>query len=167
MLLLSLASQIEAQSLVTRSFDLVFQGDDPSERYDFFLPYDRQTPVTVQFNGFFENLASEETGVRYGLNWYLGNNLWDGRQFTDDMGVRLPPADSIAGTTRMPINFNQPIDFTPSEVHFWVEGLGPTDRFRFVGDLAIQPVPEPAVLILLTAAALGGLVLRLRSTMRP
>lgn len=148
-------SQSPAQPLATRSFDLLFQGDDPSERYDFLLPLDPQTPVVAQFTGFLENLASEETGVRYGVNWYLGNTLWDGRQFTDDMGVRLPGADPLLGTIRVPISFHQPIDFTPSEIHFWVEGIGGADNFRFNGDFAIQPVPEPTVSVLFVAAVLA------------
>jgi hypothetical protein len=148
--------------LASRSFDLLFQGDDPSERYDFLLPFDSQTPVLIEFNGFLENLAPEETGVRYGVNWYLGNNLWNGRQFTDDMGVRLPGADAELGSTRVPISFSQPIDFTPSETHFWVEGLGGADYFRFVGDLAIQPIPEPAVSTRLVVAALGAFLQCLR-----
>jgi hypothetical protein len=151
------AHHCHAQLLASRSFDLLFQGDDPSERYDFLLSTDPLVPVTVRFEGFFENLSTEETGVRYGIGWYLGNHNWDGRQFTDEMGLRLPGADPLWGTTRVPFGFAQRIDFTPSETQFWVEGLGGTDRFRFIGEFAIQAVPEPTVLTQLIGAAFAGL----------
>ena len=65
--------------------------------------------MTVQFDGFFENLNPGEMGVRYGIGWCLGNNNWEGRQFTDDMGVRLPGADLVLGSTRVPIRFEERI----------------------------------------------------------
>lgn len=151
------APQSSAQRLASRSFDLLIAGDDPSERFDFLLPPNPQVPVHVSFNGFFENLASDETGVRYGIGWYVGNGNWDGRQYTDEMGMRLPGADPVLGATRVPMQFEQWISSTPSETQFWVEGLGGSDRFRFVGEFAIQAVPEPTVLTLLIGAALAGI----------
>jgi hypothetical protein len=152
--------QSRAQTLASRSFDLLFAGDDPSERFDFLLPSDPLVPVSVRFDGFFENLDFGETGVRFGLGWRVDGTMWDGRQFTDEFGVRLPGADPVLGSTRVPIHFDQQIDFTPSEIQYWVEGLGPGDRFQFVGDFSIQAVPEPTVFNCLGAAAMAGLLYR-------
>jgi hypothetical protein len=155
------AHECDGQLLVSRSFDLIYQGDDPSERYDFLLPYDPAVPVIVRFNGFLENLAPEETGVRYGIAGLRPDRTGEGRQFTDEMGVRLPPADPVLGTTHVPIVFEQPITFTPAETYFWVEGLGGSDYFRFAGDFSIQAVPEPTASALLGCAAMLALLSRL------
>jgi len=152
------APQSFAQTLASRSFDTLFAGDDPSERFDFLLQPTSLTPVLVSFSGCFENLNPGETGVRYGLGWPLGGGNWDGRQYTDEMGLRLPGADPVLGATRVPMQFEQEIGFTPSEVQFWVEGLGGVDHFRFVGEYAIQAVPEPSAFTLLIGAALAGLL---------
>lgn len=57
----------------------------------------------------------------------------------------------------MTFQFDQPIGFTPDIVFFHVEGGGPSDHFRFVGDFAIQQVPEPATFALIGAGAFVGL----------
>jgi hypothetical protein len=154
------APRCGAQPLASRSFDLLFTGDDPSERYDFLLPFDPLVPVNVHFDGFFENLNPDETGVRSGLGWFVAGTAWEGRQFTDEFGVRLRGADADLGPTRVPFRFDQQIAFTPSETQFWVEGLGPGDRFRFVGDFSIEAVPEPTVSNLLAGAIVAGLLCR-------
>jgi hypothetical protein len=59
----------------------------------------------------------------------------------------------MSATTRVPFRFEERIDFTPSELQFSVEGLGPTDRFQFVGDFSIQAVPEPTTLLAVAALA--------------
>ena len=154
-----LAPRCGAQPLVSRSFNQLFAGDDPSVRFDFLLPFDPQVPINVLFNGYFENLDAGETGVHSSLGWPVAGTTWDGRELTDgDMGLRLPGADPMSGTTRVPFQFEQRIDFTPSEIQFAVEGLGPGDRFQFVGDFSIQAVPEPAVVTLLVVAALAELL---------
>jgi hypothetical protein len=154
-----LAAPCGAQPLVSRSFNQLFAGDDPTERFDFLLSFDPLVPINVLFNGYFENLDAGETGVRSSLGWFVAGTIWDGRALTDGtMGLRLPGADPILGTTRVPFQFEQRIDFTPSEIQFSVEGLGPGDRFQFVGDFSIQVVPEPTVVTLLVVAALAGLL---------
>jgi hypothetical protein len=153
-----LAAPGGAQPPVSRSFNQLFAGDDPSERFDFPLSFDPHVPIHVLFNGYFENLDAGETGVRSSLGWFVAGTTWDGRALTDgDMGLRLPGADPILGTTRVPFQFEQRIDFTPSEIQFSVEGLGPGDRFQFVGDFSIQAVPEPTVITLLVVAPVAAL----------
>jgi hypothetical protein len=156
-----LASQCGAQLLVSRSFNQLFAGDDPSERFDFPLPYDPQAPIDVRFIGYFENFDfhPEETGARSSLGWFVAGTIWDAQALTDgDMGLRLPGADPILGTTRVPFQFEQRISFTPSEIQFSVEGLGPGDRFQFVGEFSIRAVPEPTVITLLGAVGLSQLL---------
>lgn len=154
--------QSSAQALVSRSFDMVFAGDDPTEGFGFLLPGDPAGPVRVSFDGYFENLDPFETGVRSGLSWLQPDGTWDGSMLTDlYTGLRLPGADPVLGTPRVPLEFEQQLTFTPAETHFWVEGLGPADQFRFVGEFAIEPVPEPNPLTLLGAAGMVTILCRL------
>lgn len=145
-----------AQGLASRSFDILFQGDDPTERYDSRLPPEPLVPVTVRFDRFFENLNSEETGVRDGIGWLSRDNMWHGTPLMDEWDLRLPGEDALWGTTRAPFQFEHRIDFTPSETSFWGEGLGGSDRFRFVGDFVIEAVPEPTALTPFGGAGLIG-----------
>jgi hypothetical protein len=140
---------IVAQPLLQRTFDLTLAGDDPGESFTFNLPEDPATPSLLRFDGFFQNLDSEETGVRYYLSW----NRADGSGF-DSLGTdftRLPASGQL------PVYFEQPIAFTPASVFFLVEGGGPGDNFRFAGDFTIEQVPEPGVLTLFAAAGALGL----------
>lgn len=54
---------------------------------------------------------------------------------------------------RLPITFDEPIGFTPDKGFFKVEGGGPADHFRFVGEFVIEQVPEPGAFALLGGAA--------------
>src|SRR5262245_58008244 len=63
------AHPASAQTLANRFFDFELHGDDPGIVFTFDLPGDPQTPVTIRFDGFFQNLVSFETGVRYDLSW--------------------------------------------------------------------------------------------------
>jgi hypothetical protein len=77
------------------------------------------------------------------------------------MGVRLPPVDPVLGTVRVPVQFGADLGLSaPAVVELIVEGLGPADNFRLVGDLTIQPVPEPGMLALFGAATCVALVYR-------
>ena len=60
----------ESQAAVLQSFERLFQGDDPSESFQFSLEYDPAGPTTVRFAGFVENLSAfDETGARFLLGW--------------------------------------------------------------------------------------------------
>ena len=151
---------------VVHSFDELLQGDDPSQVFTFNLPFEPLTPTQLSFDGFVENLdLFNETGVRFGLAWQTVNGSGgDGISFPGGedfyMGVRLPPVDPLLGAVRVPVQFGADLAFSPAVVELIVEGLGPADNFRLVGDLAIQPVPEPGILMLFGAAASVGLVYR-------
>jgi hypothetical protein len=146
-----------AQPGVQESFNLLFQGDDPSQVFTYDLPFNPLVPSLVRFDGFFENLAPDETGVRYGLRWLRADGSgFDGGLLTDVDGVRLPGVDPVLGPVRVLTQFDQCIAFTPSTVHFDVEGLGPADNFRLVGEFTITPVPEPSVLVLLGGTVIAG-----------
>jgi hypothetical protein len=150
-----IAAAAPAHAAVLRSFDQVFQGDDPGEVFEFNLPFDPAQPAVVSFEGFAENLeagADSETGVRFHLRWRPptgdGGGDGGGADLPDESpfprGVRLPPADPLSGPVRVPLHFESLLAYSPSLLIFAVEGLGPTDNFRLAGDLSIRPVPEPA-----------------------
>ena len=89
------------------------------------------------------------SGVRFALYWLKPDGDWDS---SPEQGfVRLPSYGQL------PIDFEQQIGFTPDKVYLHVEGGGPADYFRFLGDFTIKQVPEPSSLVLLVAAALLGL----------
>ena len=154
-----------ARAAVLRSFDQVFEGDDPSEVFEFNLPFDQATPAVVRFDGFAENLdagAEAETGVRFQLRWRPATGDGGGVDLPDETlfprGVRLPPADPTTGPARVPIEFESLVPYSPALLLFAVEGLGPSDHFRFAGELSIRPVPEPGapgLALLASSAALG------------
>lgn len=128
-LALACADRAYAQVLTNRAFDIVLAGDDPGETFTFNLPGNAVLPSLVRFDGFFENLDPFETGVRHWLWWSLPNvdGGFQGIDFT-----RLP------GSGRLPVQFTRWIWFTPETMVLLVEGGGPGDYFRFVGDLRIQ-----------------------------
>jgi len=140
------------QQLVQRSFDQLFAGDDPGELFEFDLAFNLQTPTVALFDGFFHNLAIDETGVRFALYWLKPDGEWDS---SPEQGfVRL------ASYGQLPIDFEQQIGFTPSKVLLHVEGGGPADHFQFQGDFTIKQVPEPNSSVLLVAPALLSLTCR-------
>lgn len=149
-----------ASAAVLQSFDRLFQGDDPTEGFEFAPVHDPATPGMLRFDGFAENLAPDETGVRFLLRWGVpgaeGGGTFVFPPEGEFAGVRLPGADVVSGTRPVPLHFGVPVDYTPGGVLFVVEGLGPADNFRLVGDLTFQPVPEPATWALLGA---GGAIL--------
>ena len=143
-------SEISAQTLAQRSFDVIFEGDDPGEVFTFDLAFDPAVPSTIRFMGSFENLATDETGVRYEYWWRRADGTGDDERF----GIDFTP---LPASGQLPVQFDQRIEFTPDIVFFHVEGGGPSDHFRFVGAFTVQEVPEPGVLPLLCAAAVVGL----------
>jgi hypothetical protein len=150
-LTLGTAHQSVAQTFAQRSFNVVLEGDDPSEVFTFDLPFDSLVPIRVSIDGLFENLDTSETGVRYKLWWPRADGSGiDGP--TDSDYTRLPASG------RLPLEFEQPIGFTPDMVFFAVEGGGPADHFRYVGDFTIQQVPEPVTSTLTVAGAVLALL---------
>jgi hypothetical protein len=165
-----LATCSVGHAAVLQSFDRLFQGDDPTEGFTFTLPYDASTPSMLQFDGFAENLVPDETGVRFLLRWAPSGTDGGGEMaFPGEPqfgGVRLPGVDLLSGTTRVLLHFGATIDYAPGGVLFVVEGLGPTDSFRFVGDLTLQPVPEPETWTLLALGATAVIIARRRTACR-
>ena len=154
---LEMPDHATAQPLVQRSFDQLFAGDDPGELFEFDLPFDPQIASVALFDGAFDNLAIDETGVRFALYWLKPDGDWDSSP--EEGFVRLPSYGEL------PIDFEQQIGFTPSKVLLHIEGGGPADYFQFHGDFTIKQVPEPSSLVLLVATALPGLTCRrFRST---
>ena len=147
MLATGLVTESFAQTLAHRTFDVIFEGDDPGEVFRFDLPFDPVTPSAIRFVGRFENLAAEETGVRYEYGWPRADGTGGEERFGIDF-TRLPASGQL------PVQFDQQIGFTPDNLFFHVEGGGPSDHFRFVGDFVVQQVPEPATCTLLGAGAL-------------
>lgn len=136
-----------------QTFDQLFQGDDPTEGFDFSLAPDPTTESLIRFSGFAENHdAFSETGVRFWVGSWRTNGTRDELQlfprepefFT---GYRLPPIDPLNGPVRVPIQFQTRLKYSPASVHFTVEGLGCCDDFRFVGDLTIEPAGDPRLRI--------------------
>ena len=152
-----------AAGAVLRSFDQVFQGDDPSEVFEFDLPFDPAVRSVLRFDGFAENLGTgpeAETGVRFQIRWRPAVGDGGGADFPDDpegMGVRLPAADPVLGPTRVPIRFETGVPYSPAVVLLGVEGLGPSDHFRFVGEFSIRPVPEPTGVVSLAVMAIASI----------
>ena len=160
MLLAGIASQGIAQTLAQRSFNQIFQGDDPGELFTFDLPFEPSVQSVARFDGFFENLDPAQTSVLYELFWPLA----DGSGNRDRFGIDFTP---LPASGRLPVRFEHPIAFTPDAVFFHVEGGGPSDHFRFVGEFSIQQVPEPTASTLAAAGAVIGLLaVRRRRTFR-
>lgn len=144
--------EIRSQDLgsgrLLQSFDRLFQGDDPTEGFEFSLPLDLAVPSVVRFAGFAENQDMfHETGVRFWLIWGRAEGSHEEvRIFPEEpeffMGFRLPPTDLAGNPVRVPMEFQSRIDYSPAWVKFTVEGLGCCDNFRLVGDLTIQPGPQ-------------------------
>jgi len=134
---------------VLQSFDRLFQGDDPSEVFQFSLKYDPSAPSTLRFTGYVENLdLFDETGARFLFGWGRSEGSWDGAVLFPEgldylMGVRFPAADPVQGPVRVPVEFQARIDYAPAWLRFDVEGLGCCDNFRLVGALTIEPTVEP------------------------
>src|SRR5688572_25896996 len=148
LLTLGAVQQSGAQVLTNHSFDLVLQGDDPGEVFNFTFPFDPQAPSRVTFDGFFENLDGTATGVNYYLSWSDANRI-----VLLSSGGFVP----LASFGRLPVSFDQTAEFTPTAAFVHIEGGGPADHFRFVGEFAIQQVPEPSAFALLSVAAAVGL----------
>jgi hypothetical protein len=146
--LLLTSTLFRANAATLQTFDRLFQGDDPTEGFDFNLLPDPSAPSVIRFSGFAENRDTfSETGVRFWLGSGRTNGTRDELQLFPPepeffMGYRLPPAHPMNGPLRVPIQFQARLEYSPAWVHFTVEGLGCCDDFRFVGDLTIEPAWE-------------------------
>ena len=136
-------------NLVDQSFDQLLFGDDPTYSIHFYLTYDPNVPVNLRLDAQFENLSTEQTGVRYFLRWFMPNGSLEDSPTKDFV--------PLAGSGETLAFFDRTIDFTPSSVSLYVEGGGPTDNFKFVGDLDVTQIPEPACLPFLGAITLFAL----------
>jgi hypothetical protein len=157
--LLSILAAPASDATILLSFDRFFTGDDPTESFSFDQAFDPTVPAELRFNGFVENHDGSETGVRFMIRWQLADQMGtDGIHFPDDearMGVGLPPVDPVLGVIRVPLEFSAQPGFSPAVVTLTIEGLGPSDNFRLVGDFSTQPVPEPSTLTLVVIAGLA------------
>ena len=151
--LLLTSTLFRANAATLQTFDRLFQGDDPTEGFDFNLSPDPSAPSVIRFSGFAENRDTfSETGVRFWLgSWRTNGTRNELHLFPREpeffTGYRLPPADPLNGPVRGPIQFQTRLEYSPASVHFTVEGLGCCDDFRFVGDLTIEPALEPRLRI--------------------
>ena len=147
------STSFRASAGTLETFHRLFQGDDPTEGFDFSLAPDPVAPSLIRFFGFAENRDTlSETGVRFWLGSWRTNGTRDElhlfpREPEFFTGYRLPPADPLNGPVRVPIQFQTRLEYCPASVHFTVEGLGCCDDFRFVGDLTIEPAWEPRLRI--------------------
>ena len=126
-----------AQVVTNLSYNLVLQGDDPGELFRYDLPGSTLVPSLVRFEGFFENLEPSETGVRYDFSWGSSGDAGalGGYEVIDF--TRLPASG------RLPVQFTRWAWHTPQNLVVHIEGGGPSDHFRFVGELIIQQVSAP------------------------
>ena len=168
--LMTVCARSATAATVLQSFDRLFQGDDPSEVFQFpsgffqfSLKYDPAAPSTLRFTGYVENQdLFDETGARFLFNWGRSERIWDGAVLFPDgpdylMGVRFPAADPVQGPVRVPIEFQASIDYAPAWLRFDVEGLGCCDNFRLVGELTLEPTVEPQ----LSVSRLGSTAARI------
>jgi hypothetical protein len=145
-------AQAGAQLLTNRAFDIVLQDDDPGAVFTFDLSPDPFVPSVLRFDGFFQNLEPLQTVVRYDLTWTRPDG-----GFAGSLGIDWTP---LPGSGQLPVQFEQFIAFTPASVDFHIEGGGPTDHFRFVGDFTSVQVPEPTVITFLGTGTVLGLLCR-------
>src|SRR5687767_5862772 len=118
LILTSTVFRVSAGTLQT--FDSLFQGDDPTEGFEFSLFPDPARPCVIQFSGYAENRDGlDETGVRF----WLGSGRTNGTRdelhlFPPEpqffMGFRLPPIDPMNGPVRVPIQFQSRIEYSPA-----------------------------------------------------
>src|SRR5436190_20535720 len=97
------------------------------------LPGNAQLPSLLQFEGEFENRDPFETGVRYDLSWSLADGgAFGGSEYIDF--THLPASG------RLTVAFTKWIWFTPQTMRLLIEGGGPDDHFRFVGELRVRQI---------------------------
>lgn len=149
-LLIVAAALPAAAQLLIQPFDAVLEGDDPGKVFPVDLPYDPATPVVVRFEGFFQNLDTGETGVRWGF-WWSQSEGGGTEGFTGISFARLP------GSGTLPVQFERWIGYTPDTLFLHVEGGGPADHFLFSGEMTIQQVPEPGVWVVMGLAGIVAL----------
>src|SRR5688572_9371194 len=87
--------EASAQTLVSRSFDLLLEGDDPTQSFTFPLPFDPDVPSRVRFDGYFQNLVDSETGVLIGL-------IWPSEDGTGNEGPGIPDFSRLPASGRLP-----------------------------------------------------------------
>jgi hypothetical protein len=136
---------------VNQRVDVQLHGDDPSEVISIDVVPNPAAPLLVHVDGYFENLVSTQTNVRFDVYWLAPGGGYDG--FAGPEFMRLPPPAELA---TVPVSFDQTIPFTPPTVFLLLEGGGPDDHVRFVGEFELVTVPEPAMAGLVTVAAIFG-----------
>jgi hypothetical protein len=128
------------QPVVQQTLDALLDGDDPSQRFTFDLPYDPLTPIVVRLDGLFRNLSVDGTASRITIHWIAPSSGSAGTDW-----------NPLPGSGQLPLHFEHTLAFTPDSLFLLVEGGGPADYFRFTGDFSIQQVPEPGAMALFGA----------------
>ena len=163
----ALLSVAPAKAALIHTFDDIFIGDDPGGSFTFDLTTPPAQPVAFTFDGYVENLNLTilgHTGVVFGLYWRDAMGApFPGTAFPTAgvSSLGLPVVEPILGPQRVPVRFTLSPITAPSSVIFYVDGQGPADNFHVVGDLTMEPVPEPGCFAGISLG-LAGLALRRR-----
>ena len=151
---------------VLGSINQIFAGNDPSERFDFTPTFDPSQPSVLRFEGIVTNQRESpfDTAMRFNLQWRNPDDSIGEVLFPElpqyFSGLDLPGADP--DPVPVPAIFQAELPFHPGWVSLAVEGLGPSDDFRLVGDLTLDAIPEPSACTLLLGIAIAVALRRRR-----
>jgi hypothetical protein len=162
--LTALSFSAPANATLIHTFDNVFVGNDPTEVFTFPLSLPAGQPVVFTFTGSVANQNLTILGhsaVRFALFWRdAGGNQSPATYYPPDgaSDVDLPVVDPILGPQPVPVQFSLYPPEVPASVSLVVEGTGPADNFRFVGDFTVENIPEPGsfAITLLSIAGLNA-----------
>lgn len=136
---------------VNQRVDVELHGDDPFAAIPVDLVPNPAVPLLARVDGYFENLVPFETVVRHDVYWLTPDGTYDA--FNASEFYRLPPPAELA---TVPVHFEQTIAYTPGQVYLFLEGGGPGDHVRFVGEFELVYAPEPAATGVVMSSALFG-----------
>jgi hypothetical protein len=147
--LAGLSFSAPARATLIHAFDNVFVGNDPTEVFTFPLSLPAGQPVVFTFTGTVANqnlTLLGHSGVRFALFWSdAGGPQPPATQYPPDHAsdIDLPVVDPILGPQPVPVQFSMFPTEVPASVSLAVEGTGPDDNFRLVGNLTVENIPEP------------------------